>query len=120
MRVVRSDFAMSDLQNLSMSEEAEETITTKSGTNGMDPTTSMYELTGITFELRKGGLELFFLTRSLGTTTTGAESLRGGLHAAPVTGKDAFVAARAHSSAFMRFSNSSGVTTIKEKLCEAI
>ena len=115
MKVVRSDFAMSDLQNLSISEEAEETITTKSGTNGMDPTTSMYELTGITFELRKGGRELFILG-----TTRGSGKLRVGLHAAPVTGKDAFVAARAHSSAFMRFSNSSGVTTIKEKLCEAI
>ena len=109
---------MSDLQNLSISEEAEETITTKSGANGMAPTTSMYELTGITFELRKGGRELFVL--SLGTTRSGSEKLRVGLHAAPVTGKDAFVAARAHSSAFMRFSNSSGVTTIKEKLCEAI
>jgi hypothetical protein len=54
----------------------------------------MYELTGITFELRKGGREsreLFFL--SLDTTPTGAENLRGGLHAAPVTGNDAVVAA---------------------------
>ncbi len=118
MKVVRSDFAMSDLQNLSISEEAEETITTKSGANGTAPTTSMYELTGITFELRKGGRELFVL--SLGTTRSGADNLRVSLHAAPVTGKDALVAARAHSSAFMRFSNSSGVTTIKEKLCEAI
>jgi hypothetical protein len=75
VKVVRSDFAMSDLQNLSISEEAEETITTKSGANLMAPTTSMYELTGITFEVRKGGRTLFFL--SLGTTTTGAESLRG-------------------------------------------
>ena len=58
MRVVRSHFAMADLQTLSISEEAEETITTKSGANGMAPTTSMYELTGITFELRKGGREL--------------------------------------------------------------
>jgi hypothetical protein len=74
------------------------------------------ELIGITFELRKGGLELFFLTRSLGTTTTGAESLRGGLHAAPVTDKDAVVAALAHSSAFWRILISSGVTTIKNKI----
>jgi hypothetical protein len=58
VRVVLSDFAMSDLQNLSISEESEETITTKSGANGMTPTTSMYELTGITFELQKGGREL--------------------------------------------------------------
>ncbi len=116
MRVVRSDFAMSDLQNLSISEEAEETITTKSGANGMAPTTSIYELTGITFELRKGGRELFFL--SLDTTPTGAENLRGGLHAAPVTGNDAVVAATA--LALRRFSNSCGVTEIKENLGEAI
>ncbi len=77
----------------------------------MAPTTSMYELTGIAFELRKGGREFFFL--SLGTTRSGADNLRGGLHAAPVTGKDSVVAARAHSSAFWRFSNSSGVTTKK-------
>ena len=58
MRVVRSDFAMSDQQILIIIEEAEETITTKSEANGMAPTTSMYELTGITFELRKGGREM--------------------------------------------------------------
>ncbi len=39
-----------------------------------------------------------------------------GLHAAPVTGKNALVAARALSSAFWQFSNSSGVTTIKRKI----
>ncbi len=121
MRVVRSDFAMSELQNLSISQEAEETITTKSGANhaanGMAPTTSMYELTGITFELRKGGRELFFL--SLDTTPTGAENLRGGLHAAaPVTGNDSVAAAP--SLALRQFSNSSGVTKIKENLGEAI
>jgi hypothetical protein len=82
----------------------------------MAPMTSVYELTGITFELRKGGRELFFW--SLDTTPSGAENLRGGLHA--VTGNDAVVAARALSSAFWQFSYSSGVTTIKEKLCEAI
>ncbi len=60
MRVVRSHFAMADLQNISISQEAEETtsITTKSEANGMAPTTSRYELTGITFELWKWGREL--------------------------------------------------------------
>jgi hypothetical protein len=72
VRVVRSDFDMTDLKNLSISEEAEETITTKSGAKRMAPTTSMYELTGITFELRKGGRQICFL--SLDTTTTGAEN----------------------------------------------
>jgi hypothetical protein len=66
-------------------------LKTKSGANGMAPTSSMYELTGISFELQKGGRELFFL--SLDTTPTGAENLRGGLHAAPVTGNDSVVAA---------------------------
>ncbi len=82
----------------------------------MAPTTFMYELTGITFELRKGGRELFFL--SLDTTPTGAEYLRGGLHAAPVTGNDAVLAAP--SLALQWFSNSSGVTKTKENLGEAI
>jgi hypothetical protein len=49
---------MSDLQILIIIEEAEDTITTKSEANGIAPTTSMYELTGITFELRKGRREL--------------------------------------------------------------
>ena len=103
---------MSDLQNLSISEEAEETITTKSGTNGMAPTTPMYELTGITFELRKGGRELFVL--SFGTTRSGSDKLRVGLHAAPVTGNDAVAAAP--SLILRQFSNSSGVTKINENL----
>ncbi len=56
--VVTSDFAMSELQNLSISEEAEKTRTTKSGANEMAPTASMNEFTGITFEPWKGGREL--------------------------------------------------------------
>jgi hypothetical protein len=59
---------------------------------------------------------MFFL--SLDTTPTGAENLRGGLHAAPVTDNDAVVAAPA--LAIGQFSNSSGVTKIKEYLGEAI
>ncbi len=69
--------------------------------------------------MERTGNDSFFVL-SLGTTRSGADNLWVGLHAAPVTGKDALVAARAHSSAFMRFANSAGVTTIKEKLCEAI
>ncbi len=57
----------------------------------------------------------FFL--SLDTTPTGAENLRGGVHAAPVTGNDAVVAAP--SLALLQFSNSSGVTKIKENLSQA-
>ncbi len=64
----------------------------------------------------KAGRELFFL--SLDTTPTGAENLRGGLHAAPLTGNDAVVAAP--SLAFRILSNSSKVTKIKENLGEAI
>ncbi len=52
---------------------------------------------------------------SLDTTPAGAENLRGGLHAAPVTGNAAVVAASA-----LQFSNSSGVTKLKENLGEAI
>jgi hypothetical protein len=59
---------------------------------------------------------LFFL--GLDTTTTGAENLLGGLHAAPVTGNDAVVAASA--LALRQFSNSCGVTKVKEKLGDAI
>ena len=69
--------------------------------------------------MERTGNDSFFVL-SLGTTRSGADNLRVGLQAAPVTGKDALVAARALSSDFMRSSNSSGVTTIKEKLCEAI
>jgi hypothetical protein len=58
----------------------------------------------------------FFL--SLDNTATGAENLRGGLHAAPVTGNDAVVAAP--SLALRQFLNSSGVTKIKENLDEEI
>ncbi len=53
-----------------------------------------------------------FLFLSLDTTPTGAENLRGGLHVVPVTGNDAVAAAP--SLALRQFSNSSGVTKIKE------
>jgi hypothetical protein len=59
---------------------------------------------------------IFFF--GLDTTPTGAENLRGGLHAAPVTGNGAVVAASA--LALQQFSNSSGVTKINKKLGEAI
>jgi hypothetical protein len=62
-----------------------------------------------TWELLANDLFVFL---SLDISPTGAENLRGGLHAAPVTGNDAVVAASV--LALRQFSNSSGVTYIKE------
>jgi hypothetical protein len=61
----------------------------------------------------------YFFFLSVDTTPTGAENLRGGLHAMTgSTGNDAVVAASAW--AVRQFSYSSGVMKVKENLGEAI